>query len=478
MEIITFNNFSKRNNSTKQPTETTGVTVTASLKDDTSIINPTFLLDRTALQNFDVSYVEALGHYYFVTDCKLNGNGLIELMCSMDVLASYKSDILANWCNILYTTDSSKNIIDHRIPVLSNVEVSDNAVAIDNLTITGYDNMGAVIIGVTGVGSFGTYLMQNSTQVKSLLDGVENFNTNNIKDTVTGLIQLVSSGYAPDNLKSAIALPLALDGGEFGTLDQIHLGLYPCTAGSSFTPIYGFHINKPIISRVTNVGIPWKYSDWRRNSPYSEVVLYLPFIGVVSLPTSDIINENTLTVQYSINVTSGDIAVSVKGASSGRILSTSSGNIAMSTAYGSSGIDTTKLTTTAIGGLGAIGAGAVAASTGGAGLAVLGVLGGLGTVAKGTLDSIAQNTGGSGGLGGGASQGLDRVIHCFVVSRTLTDEPSHFAPVMGKPFMGVGTPGQHLGGFFMANGFSVECAADEPVKKEINSLVDSGIYID
>lgn len=472
MEITLYNNFAKRNNSTKQPIGVSGTTVQATLKDDVSINNPIFLIERSSLNNFDINYCTAFGHYYFVGDVKIKSNGILELSCSIDALASYKDDILNTTTNILYSTSSGKNIIDHRIPLISQVSVNDNQVAINNLTISGWENMGAVILGITGSGSYGTYLMQNSGLVKSLLDGVEGFNTGKISDVKTGFIQLVSGGMAPENLKSAIAIPLVLDGTEVGELEPLYMGMYPCTDNGS--PIMGFRITKPLINRVTEISIPWVYPDWRRNTPYSEVVLYLPFVGLINLPTAELVDESSLSVQYAINVTSGDISVSVRASASQRILSVSSGNIAMATAYGASGINSTKLTSSVVGGLAAIGAGI---ATGGAALGVAAIAGGLGAVAKGTLDAVGSNQGGSGGLGGGASQGLDRVMHCYVVTRYMSDDPNNFAITMGKPYMAVGKPSQHSG-FILTEGFSVNCNADEQIRAKINTTMDSGVFIE
>ena len=91
MTIKTWSGFSKRKNSTKQPTG--GTSVTAFLKEGTSIENPTFTLSGN---NFTVDYVEAFGHYYFVKDIVSIRNNLIEIECVQDVLATYKSAIIGS----------------------------------------------------------------------------------------------------------------------------------------------------------------------------------------------------------------------------------------------------------------------------------------------------------------------------------------------------------------------------------------------
>ena len=88
MTIKYWTNFSKRKNSTKQPTG--GTSVTCQLKEGTSIEKPVFLLTGDL---FTCNYIEAFSHYYFVDDVKSVRNGLTEVSCSMDVLATFKTEI-------------------------------------------------------------------------------------------------------------------------------------------------------------------------------------------------------------------------------------------------------------------------------------------------------------------------------------------------------------------------------------------------
>ena len=60
--------------------------------------------------------------------------------------------------------------------------------------------------------------------------------------------------------------------------------------------------------------------------PFSSVYLYLPLIGMITLPTADIIVEKGITVIYCVNITSGDISFEYKGSTSGRIIGTASGS--------------------------------------------------------------------------------------------------------------------------------------------------------
>ncbi len=471
--ITLYSNFNKKLNSTKRPTS--GVDKYVVFKEATSLDKPVFILE-----SYDSSwnYCKYLNRYYYIVDVVYTSDKLIDLHCSTDVLATYKDEILKVDCNILYCDGSTKNLVDHRIPILATSKVAENYKAIDGLTITGYDNQGAVIIGITGKGSFGSYLMQDSTQINDLLDGVADWNTTNITDTLTGLQQLIYGGTASECLKSAIALPLLIDGSKLGSeASDLYLGNYPCTT-SSYKSIKGYQIKKPILTYTTTIDIPWPYDDWRRTSPYCEVIIYLPFIGTIQMPTTAMVDDNQLIIQYSVNVTSGDIAVQYKGKSTNRIYGTASTNIAMATPFGSTGVDTNKLTTAIVTGLGtmlsAIPPTAVAGLTTSTALSLSG---GLAASTALGLSALGGTGSGSGGLGGGATQGLDRVIHCYVVYRELVNAQSTYNPIMGKPFMAIDKISNHVG-FVMTEGFSVNIAGLGNDKDIINKFMDSGVYIE
>ena len=118
-----------------------------------------------------------------------------------------------------------------------------------------------------------------------------------------------------------------------------------------------------------------------------------------------------------------------------------------------------------------------AAASGGISLAGEAAIGaGIGATALQTVEALGGNGGGSGGLGGGSTQGLDKVVHVFVIQKDLTDTQEHFNPIIGKPYMGVATIGS-FSGFVQTDGFQFEDAGALSSEKDmINRLLDTGIY--
>ena len=94
MEIQFFSNFSKRINSTKQPTTATA-TLTGKLKESCSIENPVFQikpLNPDTLPGYTYAYIPSFHRYYFVSDWVFNVP-LWECTLQEDYLASWKTNI-------------------------------------------------------------------------------------------------------------------------------------------------------------------------------------------------------------------------------------------------------------------------------------------------------------------------------------------------------------------------------------------------
>lgn len=72
------------------------LTATGNLKQDTSIINPVFLVqaDFASLVTANYLTVEAFGRSYFIQDMRLGVNGLVEVSAHVDVLTSFKEGLL------------------------------------------------------------------------------------------------------------------------------------------------------------------------------------------------------------------------------------------------------------------------------------------------------------------------------------------------------------------------------------------------
>ena len=115
MQIKYWKNFTKRLNSTKQPSG--GTTVDVVLQEDCSEDTPHFIFKGV---DFSINYIEALGHYYFVTDKTVLSGQRMLLSCEVDALATEKSNIKSSTQYVTRSSvDSDTILFDGTYPVKS-----------------------------------------------------------------------------------------------------------------------------------------------------------------------------------------------------------------------------------------------------------------------------------------------------------------------------------------------------------------------
>ena len=69
-------------------------TLTGSLRGESSVINPSFLIEHSNPSGFNYCYIDDFGRYYFITNITSVRTGIWRIDCSVDVLMSFKNQIL------------------------------------------------------------------------------------------------------------------------------------------------------------------------------------------------------------------------------------------------------------------------------------------------------------------------------------------------------------------------------------------------
>ena len=92
MDIILYVNTSERQAINK--ILDSGSTVTGSLRGESSIINPSFLIETTNPSGYNYCYIAEFGRYYFITDITSVRTDIWRIDCAVDVLMSFKNQIL------------------------------------------------------------------------------------------------------------------------------------------------------------------------------------------------------------------------------------------------------------------------------------------------------------------------------------------------------------------------------------------------
>lgn len=120
MANATFYTTAKKQNSTLQPSG--GTTIDVKLKDGTDLISPVFILNYGSVPTWTSVLFE--GRYYFVSNIESIRNDLWAISCSIDALATYKTQIGSQ---TLYVVRSSNRfdgaIVDQNYPVKTGIEI-------------------------------------------------------------------------------------------------------------------------------------------------------------------------------------------------------------------------------------------------------------------------------------------------------------------------------------------------------------------
>ena len=160
---------SKKKNSTYQPT--LSVSFDVLLKTPTSLHTPTFTISA---DSFDYNYLKWGDRYYFITDVVSRNNDLWEVSAIVDVLATFKDDILASTQYVCYSSEKTSDwLADTRIPLLQSTQTSVST------SLTGIlSTIGCYILTVVGVNSCTSYAIQSEATLSQIMADLQTWEDN------------------------------------------------------------------------------------------------------------------------------------------------------------------------------------------------------------------------------------------------------------------------------------------------------------
>lgn len=449
MEIKIYENFNKKRNSTKRPSETDGTTIECYLKENTSFENPHFILSNIS---FSVNYVKWYEHYYFVNDVISLKNNLVEIVCIEDVLATYKDDILKMKCFVNYSQSSyNSNILDNRIGTTNEIIQKTNSTACDGFSDGGVYCITCIGNGNANLNRYYTY----DTGLNDLAKKLVSINGDIINDIV------LQFGNCVNAISNILFIP-------FDTLSVFNTTIY---LGNYNTDVLAWQTaNKYVIKAVT-VDIPWINADKARRS-VETIEVYLPFIGTINLNADLLKNDDKLVIQYAMDYVTGGITYIING------LYTYSANCGVPI---SMGIYQTDFRKTPI----ALGL-KLADSLSTEFLNTANKVGGS-DYANYSFDisnktkNVGTNFSTIGGIGGFDGSALvsggKNKIDVRNSSPTFTDTQSSLLAICGRPLFKT-IQLKQLSGYVQCNCASIDCNALANTKNEINSFLNSGFFIE
>lgn len=357
MEIRLYKQFVKRINSTKQPTGDYTVK-NVRQKEETSVLSPIFMLSDYS-PSYNYIYVPRWGKYYFVNDVTLNINGVFEMSCTIDILATYKDSIGATKTFIERTAD-----LRHVSPFIRDNAISceDRVVSTESEETACFPSATVYILRVMGRGTtngIGTFVVSYQ-DIKNIFSGVwGQIDDDSITDYIKGLCNLYindPSQYIVGVYRSPIGLT---DYSENGTPDvTIYVGGHETDlqADVRVDNANAILFGGRVLKKPTNM-----YSDFRATDPaFSQYTLYIPTIGVVPLPAE--IMHMELKMTLCADLFSGDLTFVLYA--DGDIVSTYTSNCYASVSVGvQNGSSGSSILSGALGVAGGVSMGNVAITT-------------------------------------------------------------------------------------------------------------------
>ena len=294
MQVIFFS-YSKRPNSTARPTPGSGTSCTCQIKEESSFINPILKLSNNALMQgtfnpsaFNYCMISYWQRYYYITDW-VYLNGIWECYLSVDVLASFKTQI---GLTSAYVTRSHSayngDIIDNFYPTTSVQSIVKISISSDiyHTTISGGCYVLGCINNVT-TNRFGavTYYVLNDSQMGSLLNYLFSnniYNDSNITEMGEGLYKSMFNPFQYIVSCNWFPFPASAVG---TTSAEIKVGYW----STGVTGALAQYIVKEIGFK-SNTAIPLHPQSTRGNylnhAPYTTVTAYYPPFGEIPVDTS------------------------------------------------------------------------------------------------------------------------------------------------------------------------------------------------
>ena len=147
MVIEAYSGFSKKPNSTKQPSGS-GTQLTVRLKENCSVLNPIFIVHG---YNLSHNYIKWGSRYYFIDDIVILSNEHAEYVCRTDVLATFKSDIGSSSQYVLRASGQyNLDIVDTKYPAMASATIAETLLS--NIAV---DSTGIYVVGVLSASSSG-----------------------------------------------------------------------------------------------------------------------------------------------------------------------------------------------------------------------------------------------------------------------------------------------------------------------------------
>lgn len=485
MTVKLWKTFSKRLNSTKQPSDPATAELTCRLKDNTSLHDPVLEIATNDF-GYEYAYISDFGKYYFVRDVVSKAYGLCEYHLTEDVLATYKTAIGSSSFHVIYASASTDiEIIDPRVVVKTSKAFhtsgggetervfpssggcyilsvfNDQDYYVDGSRVTDVANGMAVTIAL------------EPADMENLRIGLAD------SDVLTHINQFID-GEPLKAIFHCIWVPYSLNTLSIGIpVSLIRIGNQVISASLPQARIVN---GNPVITNTISVNCHLRsgyINSFRASEPYTTGTIYLPGVGVVNLNMSDWRGSTKINVQYTIECITGNMRYFLKR-DDGMIVGTFDCCVASPCPLGQEVLNGAGVVGGVMGAVGGLASMGVSIASGGAGAAFAGSALALSMGAANTaLAANKRDVMTTGNIGGRMVQTQPFIYHTEFTVDTEPPAASGYIAERGLPYAGVAqisTMTSTAGKFIQCEGASINCTASGLEKEEINNHLNNGFY--
>lgn len=317
---IKFWTFSKKNNSTKIPAGN-WTEFSCELKDDCNMLAPVIRLRGAAVSlSLNYCYIPGFGRYYFINDWKWVG-GLWEAYCSIDALASWKTELGQESMYILRrdsTTDFDPLITDTMYPATNDYTTQETVIT-GSWAVS--ISSGVYIVGIISaddnnnpVGAVSYYAMTSAQfgALKDMLFSDQNLYKMGLTDALGQMIvndmskEIFKTMYNPyQYIVSCTWFPFGITSFVHGNLETtLKIGWWEYQLSNY--PVFAQQIDLHNIEDMIIPAHPQAAArgDYLNYSPYTSITVYGRF-GTVALDMSKVKAGWLLNFSYYVDAISG-----------------------------------------------------------------------------------------------------------------------------------------------------------------------------
>ena len=310
MLSVTLYEFKKRENSTKRPdSSATQRTHNAVLKTPTSLLRPEISFDFGLKGNpsfYNYAYISGLGNrYYFIRDWTVSEGHIWTAHMEVDVLASWKASIGASTQYVTRSSFSSDgSIVDGLYPAKGDVTLRAESTSIWP-TVTAISG-GSYVVGIVNnsadaIGAVAYYVFSEAKfrAFMAYLMGDISW-TGQIDDISVDLLKVLFNPM--QYITSVMWYPDNAPAGEKVT--SIPFGWWNLPVSAAKLKTSG------VLPSAANITIPKHPQAATRGkylnaAPFSQYTFDSRVWGIIPIDTTSIINEEALSMSYTVDYTTG-----------------------------------------------------------------------------------------------------------------------------------------------------------------------------